>query len=275
MAEYHALVAGMPVVAVDDAAPKISIAQFRQDYLPQLGSEDRRLVALYLHRYDNRNLLSILRGENAYDDRGCYTREELLQAIGAVKHGYAEERTLVSYMYDFIGAYEHLPHGILPEDALAKHYIDYALQAKNNFVRRWFEFERNVGNIVVALTAREVGIDAANSLIGDDDVTQRIRTSKEQDFGLKTELDYFGNLQSITKYADPVAKERALDELKWRWLDDETFFHYFSIEKIFAFLVKLDIIERWSRLDEGTGQQLFRRLIDDIKGEAQIPDEFK
>lgn len=265
----------MPVVAATDAQPKISIAQFRQDYMPQLNGADRKLVAMYLHRYDNHNLLHVLRGEPEHDDRGCYTRQELEQAVEAVNRGYVEGRCLAPYLYECVRAYEHLPEGVLPEDAMARLYLDYVLQANNEFVRRWFCFERNVNNIVVALTARQVGVDASRSLIGDDDVTQHLRSSKEADFGLQTMLSYFGNVKVITGNGDPVKKERALDELKWRWLEDETFFHYFSIEKVFAFLVKLDIVERWSRLDAEHGQQLFRQLIDYIKKDAEMPEEFK
>ena len=273
MAEYHALVAGMPVVNATDAEPVLDVATFKSSYMPQLNKGDRQLVAMYLHRYDNRNLLALMQDDAAWDDRGIYSREELQAVIEAVERGDKCDE-VCPYIVTFLTEDKRLPEGVLAEDALALRYMEYARGLKNKFVQQWFEFEQNVSNIIVALTARQVGIDARCSIVGNDIISTQLRESKEQDFGLKTILPYFGNLLAVTKISDPVQKERALDELKWRWLEDETFFHYFTVEKVFAFLVKLDIIERWSRLDAETGQQLFRRLIDNIKSEAQVPEEF-
>jgi len=36
------------------------------------------------------------------------------------------------------------------------------------------------------------------------------------------------------------------------------FFHYFSVERIFAFVVRLALIERWMALDKEKGTALFR-----------------
>ena len=53
------------------------------------------------------------------------------------------------------------------------------------------------------------------------------------------------------------------------------FFDYFTIERIFAFLLKLEMIERWISLDKERGNQLFRSIIESLKNEVQIPAEFR
>jgi hypothetical protein len=58
-------------------------------------------------------------------------------------------------------------------------------------------------------------------------------------------------------------------------MEDNTFFNYFTIEKIFVFLMKLEMIERWVSLDKEKGNELFRQLIDQLKDEVQIPQEFR
>ena len=58
-------------------------------------------------------------------------------------------------------------------------------------------------------------------------------------------------------------------------MEDNTFFNYFTIEKIFVFLMKLEMIERWISLDKEKGNELFRQLIDQLKDEVQIPQEFR
>ena len=61
-----------------------------------------------------------------------------------------------------------------------------------------------------------------------------------------------------------VYKRQKLYALRWNWMEDAIFFDYFTIERIFAFLLKLEMIERWISLDKERGNQLFRSIIDDV-----------
>ena len=45
--------------------------------------------------------------------------------------------------------------------------------------------------------------------------------------------------------------------------------------RIFSFMVRLGIVERWTTLDKEKGQQLFRKLIGDLKEQTEVPAEFK
>ena len=58
-------------------------------------------------------------------------------------------------------------------------------------------------------------------------------------------------------------------------MEDNTFFNYFTIEKIFVFFMKLEMIERWVSLDKEKGNEMFRKLIDQLKDEVQIPQEVR
>ena len=72
-----------------------------------------------------------------------------------------------------------------------------------------------------------------------------------------------------------MEREKKLDALRWNWIEDATFFDYFTIERIFAFLLKLEMIERLISLDKERGNQLFRSIIESLKNEVQIPAEFR
>ena len=72
-----------------------------------------------------------------------------------------------------------------------------------------------------------------------------------------------------------VEREKKIDLLKWNWLEDEVFFHYFTIERIFVFLLRLEMIGRWISLDKEKGSELFRQLIQSLKEQVQIPEEFR
>ena len=269
----------MPDVSPDDAKLNFTVADFKEDYMPYLTSVDRELVSLFFLKYDHRNLLALLAdSENAeFDDRAVFSREELEEAVAQAKSGDGQGRKLPAYFYEFIASYAELKEQQeqLPEDVLSTAYYRYAAACGNAFAADWFTFNLNVNNILIALTARKYNFSAAPYLVGEGETVEALASSGARDFGLGPELDYMDELIRINELPDPVEKERKLDLLKWNWLEERVFFHYFSVERLFAFLIKLDIIERWTLIDKEQGAKMFRGLIASLKNEVEIPQEFK
>lgn len=281
MENYYCLVAGLPDISPDDARTSFTVADFKADCLPQLSARDRRLVELFYLRYDNANLLRLMADPEteAFDERGCFTRAELLDALDAVKRGGDKAPAIPAYIWRFLeqetGRQDGEPETRLTEDMLAALYYEHALTCGNAFFVSWFTFNLHLNNILIALTARRFGFRPDTYLVGDNEVTEALRTSGARDFGLSSGLGYYDELVRISEVTDPVEKEKKLDMLKWNWLEEETFFHYFSVEKVFAFLLRLDIIERWSSIDKEKGGAVFRQLINRLKEEVEVPAEFK
>lgn len=111
--------------------------------------------------------------------------------------------------------------------------------------------------------------------MGDTEVCEALRTSNARDFGLGTEVDYLEQLVKISETEETlVDREKKLDQLRWDWMES-TFFDYFTVERLFVFLLQLEMIERWISLDKEKGNQLFRSIIAALKDEVQIPAEFR
>jgi len=83
------------------------------------------------------------------------------------------------------------------------------------------------------------------------------------------------DLLKLDEMVDLVERERKTDLLKWEWMEEASFYDYFSLERLFVFLLKLEMIERWISLDKIKGNQKFRAIIDSLKNDVQIPEEFK
>lgn len=112
-------------------------------------------------------------------------------------------------------------------------------------------------------------------IVGDNYVAKSISHSSARDWGLSLEIDFFDELSSIQEEKDLILREKKTDILRWRWLDDNSFFNYFSIERLFSFITKIEIVERWISLEKDTGRQLFRSLIESLKQESKIPAEYR
>lgn len=282
MSQYYYLVTGLPELSLEDNKLNYTVGDFKTEFYPQLSKEDQVLVDLYYLKFDNANLLKLLKDrEAAIDSRGNYTAEQFV----AVFKQFDEEGvitspgSLPSYIIKFTQAYltqqeTGVTTDVLVEDWLAGLYYEYAMQCKNDFVSSWFEFNLNVNNVLVALAARKYRMPIASLIVGDTDICQALKTSNARDFGLTTELDYFDQLLKISETDDLVDREKRLDQLRWKWMEDKTFFDYFSIERLYVFLLQLEIIERWISLDKEKGNQMFREIIDSLKGEVRVPSEF-
>ena len=142
-------------------------------------------------------------------------------------------------------------------------------------VRKWYKLNLDIANILTAFLARKNGWAVANFIQGSNDVTEMILTNNTKDFNLTTEYDYVADLMKIVDCEDPVEKEKKIDAFKWLWLEESTFFNIFSIDAVFAYLCKLDMLARWEKLDVEKGQETFRQIIENLCGEARVPEEFQ
>ena len=159
-------------------------------------------------------------------------------------------------------------------DRLAAMYYAYAMKCGNDFLSSWFEFNLHVNNILVALTARKFKMEVEPLIVGDTEVCQTLRSSNARDFGLSSEVDYLEQVVKISEIADLVEREKKIDQLRWKWMEDKTFFEYFSLERLYVFLLQTDIIERWLTLDKEKGNQMFRSIIAALKDEVKVPVEY-
>lgn len=279
MKNYYCLVAGLPDVTLEDSKVRMTLTDFKTDILPQLSPADRNVMELFFLPNDNRNLLALLISkENELPmPEGLFSAAELTEAIEAIHKEEKPEVGIPSYMNRFIAEYPVLvtENEVLPEDVLSAYYYAYALQCKNDFAVRWFTFNLNVNNILIALTARRYDFNATPYIIGHDETAESLRTSGARDFGLTGEIPYLEELIRISEITDPVEKERKLDLLKWNWLEEESFFNYFSVERLIVFLIKTEIIQRWSSIDKEKGGEIFRHIIEQLKEGVEVPSEFR
>lgn len=275
---YYYLIAGLPELSLDDNKLNLTMRDFRELYYPELAADDRALLDLVYLSYDNANLLLLIKDKEAQlGEEGLYTRDELLAIIEAARAEEAPECKCPRYMYDFVvesESEENAAEGQFLEDRLAQLYYAHAMNQGNAFVASWFEFNLNLNNFLTAITARRYKLDAKSLIVGDNEVAKALRTSNSRDFGLTGVMDSFEEILRISEIENLVERERRLDVFKWEWMEEASFFDYFSVEKLFSFLIKVQIIERWISLDAEAGGEMLRSMIQQLKDEVKVPQEF-
>jgi hypothetical protein len=136
------------------------------------------------------------------------------------------------------------------------------LSGKVGFLREFFKFDLDVRNQKVRYLNQALGRDPEKDILS-------LRDSEDEDTGMEPEEAEFkesAKLQSILEGHDILARERGIDDLYWEKIDEITLFDYLNFDKILGITVKMMIIRRWLTLDEATGREMFKKLVDEIRG---------
>ncbi len=67
---------------------------------------------------------------------------------------------------------------------------------------------------------------------------------------------------------NPAEREKALDSLRWQWLDELELGHYFDLNKLFIYKLRLLIHEKWLRRNNETGYGNFERIVNIINSKT-------
>lgn len=287
MSKYYCLIAGLPNIALDDSKLAYTVSGFREELDGILTSKDRRLIDLFFLKFDNANLIQFLKTPDAEPDgRGTISVSDYRAALRALRDEEAIPKATIkrlpAYVVDFLKLYlqseekGEAMENVSWDDRLAAFYYAYAMKCGNRFVADWYELNLNMNNMLAAITCRKHGLDKSGYIVGENEVANALRTSNARDFGLGDTVEYLPDLQRIAEETDLMAREKKIDLLKWGWLEENTFFKTFDIECVFAYMLKLEMIERWVTLDKTTGEKTFREIVGAMKkGSENALDEFK
>ncbi len=268
---YYYLVAGLPDIILDQKKLGLSIAEFREELSNHLHPDDYKLVELLFLHSDNHNLLNLLlKSDDDFEESGKYSRDVLEEEI-------KEPASLPDYMQKLITAYKSetpVFEGLPWEDQLTWLFYNYLGSCSNKFLREWFEFDLNLKNIVAGFNTRKHKLKGDKYFIGDNFVVQAVRKSTLKDFGLGNDFEHMERLITIQENENLLEREKAMDTMRWDFLDDRNTFNYFTIEVLLAYVIKLQMVQRWLEMDYETGKEMFRKLLDQLEQSYEFPKEF-
>ncbi|HBV50066.1 MAG TPA: DUF2764 domain-containing protein, partial [Alistipes sp.] len=139
------------------------------------------------------------------------------------------------------------------------------------FLRAWAVFDRNLRNLTAAVTARAAGRPVEDVTVGGGDVVEQLQRSSAADFGLRGELGYIDAvIAAVGDEANLVEKERKIDLIRWNEALELATFDYFDINAVLSYLVRVNIVARWTLLDPARGREMFARLLAELDGKELI-----
>lgn len=266
MAEYYCLVAGLSEYSFADKQLKIPLVELREEIIDQMSAEDRRSLRLLYTYYDIQNIVNILQNSSLpFSQLGNLTRNQIEAEIKADE---IDEEPFQSMLPSNIRLIldRHIGKVTLDEEEpITKEEVERRLyesfysaceQSKCTFIREWCRTDRIIRNIITTHRAAELGIDAEEMVIG--------QTVDEKEFA------YYSELMTVIDTKDFIERESKMDALRWQIAEELSEHNYFDVAAVLAYLVKVNILYRWSSLDKAVGEDRFRQIVKNFTDQTKL-----
>ncbi|MBR5464988.1 MAG: DUF2764 family protein [Alistipes sp.] len=269
---YYSLVAGFREYALDSDRKGFDASEIRAEVMECLSGKDRSAVELLYGYYDCENLAAARAGRSAHNALGNLTHEEIAaelerpqrlpEKLQQVIRAYADPEGEDAEVVDTTKRFETM---------LFAAYYALCAESKCRFLREWAEFDRNLRNLSAAITARELNRPIEEVTVGQGEIVEQLQRSSASDFGLRGELSYIdAAIAAIADEQNLVEKEHKIDLIRWNEASELSSFDYFDINAVVSYLVRVNLVARWSMLDPERGREMFQRLMADLDGKDLI-----
>lgn len=279
--QYYCLVASLPELRIDTPSGSVDFAELRSQITEAISPDDAKTLATLYGFYDVSNLVNTIMGNDMpHNKLGTLSKEQIQNEIEAPEIDDIPFQSLldqsIAAILDRYKQRAEDSDDLEPvnqeqlENQLWNSFYNAAAKSISPFVRTWCNTDRSLRNIIAAQKARTFGIDPAGVIVGYGPIEEQIKTSAAADFGLRGDFDYYEQLAAVIDTNDMIEREHKMDALRWRITSELTDQNYFDIDFLAAYLVKLNIIERWTALDKTVGAQRFKAIVDSFTADVKL-----
>ena len=139
------------------------------------------------------------------------------------------------------------------EENLTSHFYRAAFKCKNSFIRQYFALD---------LAIRNMKVDFISTKMERDGESYKVKVNCDLDLDEQQQQ----KLSGIFANKNILEKEQLLDKFKWDYINSLNPYGTFNMDVILAFLAKGKLIDRWNKLDRSAGEEMFRKLVNEVRG---------
>ena len=288
--DYIAFIAGLPEIDWDDRKLSLTVAEFREQLKDYISGRDERLIDLFFLPNDNAQVLRLLRKQEPDGALSTVYPVKLLE-----DETQEPDKTIPAYLREFIADFkeEHLRYDVSPENVLSWMYYDYMMKASVLSALNVTSAGQFAALAIIASGASLIELaftqliinlryfegktqmEVAKEVIGSNEFAVALRTSNAKDFGLTLDYPYVEKVIALMDNDNLVERERGLDLIIWHFLDEAVTFDYFSLERVISYMLRLMIVERWSKMSSESGRKVFMEMVDRFRKSFQFEEQFK
>jgi len=266
LTKYHCLIAGLPELDLSSRKAWIGPKDFRMQLEAELHPDDFAMVKLLFLRLDNEQLVDFI--ENGSFERieaSNFSLEDFQYQVEQFDAILPDEDLLPPYMVDMLRKYqqpESNPDRVEVERIVADRYYDYIMEHGNDFLKEYTEFEYNTSNLLAYVEAGNHATDPWKSISGDTVFVRNLREDKSVTMAASAGFEMFNEITCYAELPFLSDKEMRYDEVRWRMIEEMAFFDEFTVDSILAYLMKILLIGRWTKLEKDAGEEKLRGIVE-------------
>ena len=170
---------------------------------------------------------------------------------------------VIEEMGDFL-VWERQPVERTDEDVL-RHYEQFMERVSNRFARDLIRYAMTTRTILAGLRCRRLQLDPP---AGAEPVAAQIaRHWNLPDFGLGRQFSWIGEVDAQLTGDSPFELERTKHRIVWRHAGRLAEQHLFTFEAVALYLIRWEVVYRWTRRDAAAGEKKFEELMQEAMGE--------
>jgi hypothetical protein len=236
--------------------PEMSFEEFQRLLEINLTPSDYAKTQTIRRYYDIENIRAFWKGEEI-DPRGSLYEIELEEAL-------LSRDGLPGYVYDFIDAYDSKEKRLEHFASLITSFFREESKNADGLLKEYLQFERNWRLVLLGFRAKKLGKDLVSALQfedPEDDLVAQILAQKDAKSFVAPEG--YEDLQSIfeTNADDPMELHIALNQYRYRKVEEMAGVELFSIDRILGYMVRLIIVEKTIELDKKKGLEIMDKVM--------------
>lgn len=261
--DYIYLISSLPKIGTPEKNAEYNINKIKDTIYSLLEEEDRKQFAYLYLKNDNKNLLHILRKKEnipedpyfTFHEPSYYTYQQLLDGI-------VDPSKLHGYMGIFLKKHYSIYEGVKSENTLLDLYLQEAIETCEGFLSDFFQFKRNVKNIITAMNCYKFNYSLVDNLIGKNKFNQELIKTNPKDLKLSKVYSFVADLSKLIDSGNLLELEKKIDDVFINYLNSINPPDPFSSDVIYIYFIRLMISQRWVLLNEENGLQELKRNLD-------------
>lgn len=249
MTNYYFLIAAFPPLTLG-VKPEISFQQLKEMLQLNLTAQDMRAVTRLLRPIDLYNIRALWMGL-PLDERGNFNAQDLEEEL-LVREALPE--SLIEYLERYETTEERLRYF---SSLFVSLYRDKQTKLKG-FLRKIYQFERELRLVLTALRAKEVGRDLVRELqfedLTDSLVASILAQKDAPEYMPPQEYEDLKTLFVDNRF-DPARLHEAILEYRLRKIEEMEEPQDFGIDRVLAYVSRFLLVESLSELSREKGKE--------------------
>jgi len=263
---YYYLISSFPNISPEMDASKVDFDEVFDLIYRNLSEEDRTLLRYLYYPNDMHNLLVELAEKHLAWPMGSFKKPSIFQEE-EIKSYKLNKGNFPGFMHDFLADNEDRFAGMSlreMEVGLMDRFYNEVFGLENNFLTSYYAFLRELRALVAAFQFNKYDFLSQPKIHDADRLLLQVGPDRTPAALVKKDYPYLDELVKGLSENQPEKIERFIDKVQWDFLESLSD-GAFSPSKVFAFTVKLQILQRWLKIDPKQDKAYFKELQNQIK----------